>query len=439
MAGWWTALAYAVSLGIPVWVWREIHPVLTGLDSTAQAFAWGRLCGLVGAVCLVWQILFISRVKLVEGRFGLDRLTRWHHLNAFVAVLCLLVHAPLVTWANAQNALASYSEQLLDFWRTWDDLPGAMIGLSLLVLVTLAAWRPLRGLLSYEWWYRGHLLGYLAVLLAFGHQVEKGKDFVDGPRWFLVLWYLGHGLVLAGLLGRRFLVPLYRFWKHRFSVDKLVPEAGDATSVYLTGRDLASFPARGGQFVRVRFLAPGFWWEAHPFSLSAPPDGRSLRLTVKRLGDFTRRLPDLPPGTPVLIDGPHGIFTAARATGSKVLLIAGGIGITPIRSILEDLLTAGKDVVLLYTNRAEKSIHLRAELEAVAAGRARLVHILSDDPAWAGEKGYLDEARLKALVADLPEREVFQCGPPPMMEKLREILGRLGVPAARVYDERFSL
>lgn len=149
MAGWWTALTYALSLAVPFWVWRVTHPFLTGLDSTARALAWGRLCGLVGAVCLVWQILFISRVKLLEGRFGLDRLTRWHHLNAFVAVLCLLLHAPLVTWANAQNALVSMSEQLLDFWRTWHDLPEAMVGAVLLVLLTVAALRPLRRFISY--------------------------------------------------------------------------------------------------------------------------------------------------------------------------------------------------------------------------------------------------------------------------------------------------
>lgn len=102
-------------------------------------------------------------------------------------------------------------------------------------------------------------------------------------------------------------------------------------------------------------------------------------------------------------------------------------------------MAASKDVILLYANRNEQGIHLRTELETIAHGRARLIHILSDDPGWTGEKGYLDEPRLQALVPDLPEREVFQCGPPPMMEKLRVALGRLGVPASRIYEERFSL
>ena len=439
MAGWLTAALYGLSLFIPVLAWRESHPALTGLDRVALAFALGRLCGLIGAVCLVWQILFITRVKVLEQRFGLDHLTRYHHLNAFVAVLCLLAHGPLVTWAHADNAMATLSEQVLDFWKTWKGLQGAMIGQLLLVLLTFFAWRPLRDFFSYEWWYRGHLLGYLGVGLAFAHQMGQGKDLVDGPKWFLAWWYLFHGLVLIGLLGRRFLMPLYRFWRHRFTVDRLVAEAGDATSIYISGRDLAAFPARGGQFVRVRFLATGFWSEAHPFSLSAPPDGCHLRLTIKRLGDFTRRLPDLPPGTRVLIDGPHGIFTATRAFGPKVLLIAGGIGITPIRAIFEDLLAAGKDVLLLYANRNEQGIHLRAELETVAGNKARIIHILSDDKGWPGEKGYLDEGKIKALVPDLVEREVFQCGPPPMMEKVRRTLARLGVPERHIYDERFSL
>ncbi|MFZ2957483.1 MAG: ferric reductase-like transmembrane domain-containing protein [Candidatus Ozemobacteraceae bacterium] len=437
-----TGLVYVLTMLIPAIFWKINHGALGELDRDTLILAIGRLCGLLGSVGLVWQLLLISRAKMLEARFGLDTLTRFHHLNGFMTVVFLVFHGPMVTWGHASQAMVSCSEQLTDFLKNWNDLPQASIGQIFLFIVFFLSIGFARRRLSYETWYRMHLLGYLGIILAFGHQLEQGKEFVDHPA-MTNYWYAFYGIAFLLLIGRRFFMPLLFFIRHRFEVEKTVAEAGDAVSVYIRGNELAAFPARGGQFLRVRFLAPGFIGEAHPFSLSAPPNKDALRLTIKQSGDFTKKIPRLLPGTRVLIDGPHGIFTADRVRGTKVLLIAGGIGITPIHAILDDLLHAGKDLVLLFCNRNEKGITLRAELDAVLASvpgaHARIVHILSDDPTWTGEKGHLDQERLRRLVTDAAEREVFLCGPPPMMEKLRITLTSIGVPLSAIYDERFSL
>ena len=248
--------------------------------------------------------------------------------------------------------------------------------------------------------------------------------------------------MLVNLLGYRLVRPALAFFRHRFVVTRVVSEPGDVTSVYIGGRNLERFAIEAGQFMIVRFLAKGYRWEAHPFSMSCFPDGRQLRLSIKRLGDFTRRIPELKPGTPVLIDGPHGVFTARRCAADKVLLIAGGIGITPVRSLAEELVGAGRDVVLVYGNRNGQSIVFKDELDelvARAGGRLRVHYVMSDDPGWPGEKGRIDRDRLARLVPDIAGREVYFCGPPVMRKGIRAALANLGVPARRIHDERFAL
>jgi predicted ferric reductase len=118
----------------------------------------------------------------------------------------------------------------------------------------------------------------------------------------------------------RFLTPALLYWRHRFAVERLERETDDVISVVIRGRDLAAFPIRAGQFMFVRFWARPFWWQSHPFSISRLPDGNEIRLSIKGVGDFTASIPKLPPGTRVLIDGPHGVFTALRCRNRKVLM-----------------------------------------------------------------------------------------------------------------------
>ena len=141
---------------------------------------------------------------------------------------------------------------------------------------------------------------------------------------------------MAALVGLRIVLPVARSLRHRLRIERVVPEAPGVVSVEIGGVGLERLPVRAGQSLHWRFLARGHWWETHPFSLSAAPDGRRLRITVKDVGDYTRRLASLPPGTRVIIEGPSGGLTSAARRHPRVALIAGGVGIAPIRALLED-------------------------------------------------------------------------------------------------------
>lgn len=156
----------------------------------------------------------------------------------------------------------------------------------------------------------------------------------------------------------------------------------------------------------------------------------------------TRRVPSLRPGTPVVVDGPHGGLTSARCASPKALLVAGGIGITLLRALAEEMARAGRDAVLVYANRNLAGLVFKRELDELAgrsAGRLRVVYVLSDEAGWTGERGRVDGARLARLVPDLRERDVFLCGPRPLMRDLRRAASASGVPSARIHDERFAL
>ena len=443
-AGWLIVLASQVLIIVGFWAWNHVnHPLgnlLTG-DSVGQLLAWGRLAGLLAAFGALLQLILVGRVKWVERVFGLDRLTRLHGIIGFSLIVFLLAHPLLVTAGHALQAGTGRWEQFLDFCRSWRGVLAATVAFVLMVAAIGLSIAILRRRMRYETWYATHLTFYIAIALAFLHQVAVGSDFTDN-RWFAAYWYALYAFVFGNLIVYRVLRPLAAYARHRFTVTRLVPEASDVTSVYIEGRRMAAFPVEGGQFMIVRFLAPGFRWEAHPFSMSRRPDGQQVRLTIKALGDFTRRIPDLKPGTPVLIDGPHGIFTARRCQSPKVLLIAGGIGITPIRAMAEDLLTAGRDVILIYGNRNRTSVVFKNELDdmaSAASGRLRVVHVMSDDPQWDGEKGRVDRDRIARLVPDVREREVYLCGPPVMMKIVRSALAALGVSRSRLHYERFAL
>jgi predicted ferric reductase len=439
---WLLALASQVLTATGFWLWNHLHhPLgnqLTG-DPAGQLLAWGRLAGLLAAFGCLLQITLVGRMKWVERAFGLDRLTRIHHAVGFSLVVFLLAHPVLVTLGHAWRMDARFADQWVDFCRNWDGVLDAAIGLAMLLAAIALSVAAIRRRLRYETWRRTHLTIYVALALAFIHPLTTGSDLV-GNRSFRGYWIALYAFTFANLIGYRVLRPLWLFRRHRFVVTGLTRETADVTSVAIGGRNLDRLRAESGQFVIVRFLAPGFRWEAHPFSISRPPDGNGIRLTIKQLGDYTRRIPSLPVGTRAILDGPHGIFTARRSRSERVLLIAGGIGITPIRSVAEDLLVAGRDAVLVYANRNRGSVVFLDELARLAeTGRLRVIHVMSDDPDWSGERGTLTGDRVRRLVPDLSERDVYLCGPPPMMRILRADLRQAGVRSDRIFFERFAL
>ena len=186
-------------------------------------------------------------------------------------------------------------------------------------------------------------------------------------------------MTLALLLFYRVALPIRDFFRYELRSSSVAAAAPGVTSIEVGGRGLHRLHAVAGQFMLWRFLTPGRWWQAHPFSLSAMPDGRTLRLTAKAVGDFTQRArTTCSPGTRVMVEGPFGVLTSAAMRTDKALLIAGGIGITPLRALFEEL-ARSIDVVLIYRAVAKREFVLREELEEIAARWGATLHLLPGD------------------------------------------------------------
>jgi len=297
--------------------------------------------------------------------------------------------------------------------------------------------RMARARLSREAWYALHLYAYLAVALSFAHQLAIGTDFTDDPIariWWVGLYVAVFGTILAWRVGR----PIAFNLRHRLQVHSVKREADGIVSMYITGRDLQGIDAKPGQFFLWRFIGATGWAKAHPFSLSAVPNGRYLRITVKALGDDTRRLQRVRPGTRVFAEGPYGTFTTDRRTRRRVALIAGGIGITPLRAIVESLAVEPGDATLLYRAAYARDVAFKDELTKLAQQRGLQLHALVGPEIGDDRTDKLGVPALQALVPDIAERDVFVCGPPAMVDALRRRLALLGVPRNHVHFERFA-
>jgi predicted ferric reductase len=442
----------------PLWSHRELYYALFAGNALLVVLFWwtatgdqpvrsagdalnalGRVTGLLGTYLVLWQLLLMTRQPWLDAAFGLDRLAVLHRWNGYLALGLLLAHGVLQTLGYQLVDRLSTFDQLGDFVNAYDGLLPAIAGLLLLVLVVGVSITVARRRLAYETWYFVHLYTYLAIALAFAHELAVGADLI-ASRAFALYWWLLYGVVAACLLGFRVALPLARFGRHRFRVERLQREAAGVVSIYIAGRQLDRLRAEAGQFMIWRFLDRDRWWQAHPFSLSAAPGGSRLRLTVKRIGDFSGRAATIRPGTPVLVEGPFGGFTPRAASRPKVLLIAGGIGITPLRALAEELADEGRDVCLVHRCRREQDAVFRDELRRLAERpNVRVEYLLSEQRARRGGQDPLSRASLARLVPDAAQRDVFVCGPPAMTRLVELSLQRLGVPAAQVHTEAFRL
>jgi predicted ferric reductase len=415
--------------------------LVTVLYATAGASAnllitVGRLAGLYGALLLTFQLVLVARLGWLDRRLGMDRLTSLHRWTGFTLVWLLVGHAVFVTYGYAESEQVAPVPMLVELAETTEGVLRAIVALVLIMGVGALSVRYARRRLAYETWHFIHLYSYLAVLLAFSHQIATGQTFV-GSAFARAYWWTLWGAALGAVLLGRVLIPLHRNLRHRLRVSHVVAESPDVVSVHVTGRHLDELPARAGQFFLWRFLTRGRWWQANPYSLSAAPDGKSLRLTAKALGDGSAGLRRVRPGTWVFAEGPYGAFTALHRRAPNAVLIAGGVGVTPIRALLEDL--AGHLVVLYRVNSNADAVFL-AELAALAHRRGAVIHLLAGPPSAAGAYGpLLGAASIAALVPDVLERDVFVCGPPGMTRAALDSLRRLGVPGDRVHAERFAL
>jgi predicted ferric reductase len=426
------------------------HELLTG-DAGSRLTAVGRLTGLVAMDLLLVQLVLAARVPWVDRVYGMDRALKAHRILGRVTVPLVLVHVGTIVvgsaLGDARTGVVGWMRELLSLVLGDGDLLLAALATVALVAIAVTSVQIARRRIGYEAWHVVHLTAYAAVVLSVPHELSLGSD-LTASAWSRAYWWTLWVVVAASVLWWRLLLPVARSARHGLRVVEVVEESDGVWSVVMRGRHLDRLQVRAGQFFNWRFVTPRLLLAAHPWSLSSAPDGRSLRITVRGLGDHSSAIADLEPGTFVLVEGPYGAFTTQARVRRKVLLLAAGIGVTPVRALLEELVTQRQalpgDVTVVYRANDASQLPLHAELEALVeladhhletlVGPPVAGSVLPEGVGGAGS----DAERLARLVPDLARHEVYLCGPPQWMLLAHQAIRRAGVPGPHVHDERFG-
>jgi predicted ferric reductase len=420
-----------------LWLWWRNTPPVN--DTGAWILGAGRITGLLAGYLTALVVLQMARVPALECRVGSDRVARWHSASGRYTLCLVLAHVVLTMEGYALQAGRSPWDLVRQTAESVGELPDlgkAVIGTALLVVVGLVSIGPVRRRMPYDAWYHLHLLTYAAVFLTFWHQLTTGNDFATEPV-ATAFWYGLYGAVTVLVVWYRLLTPVRLNLRHRMRVEAVIEETPSIVSVLIGGRRLHRIGAEPGQFFRWRFLAPGMRFSSHPYSLSATPRPDQLRITVKAIGDHSARLRELRPGTRVWAEGPYGALTAVRRSLGKVLLVAGGVGITPIRALFETLPGAAGDLTLLYRANSTADLALWDELAEIADERGAQLMYAVNSPG--GERPDISAESLRQKIADIERHDVFLCGPPGFAQSVYDALRGAGVPARRIHHESFAM
>jgi len=424
-----------------------------GGEDQASGFQWqntgqffqniGRITALQGGYLALVEILLLARLPFLERFFGFDKLTNWHRWIGHTVLWLVLAHVVFSVWGYAKADQAFVPGETFGdkYWAYLTDgiFPGmiiATIGTILLIFIAVSSYAVARRHLKYELWYGLHFTAYAAIALAFFHEVPAGNELVHNPIQAEYVWDATFAATAALVIWYRLVWPVVQNRRYGLRVTELVEEGPGVWSLRISGRDLSRYGARAGQFFFWRFLTRGFWYTQHPFSISEAPKGDSFRITVKALGDHTAKLGRLKVGTRVLAEGPFGVFTSDTRTRDKVLMIAGGIGITPVRALLEEF---RGDVVTIYRALTERDLVLRDEIDELIARNGGKVEYVVGDHATPEGRRLLTPEHLHELVPDIDQREIYACGPPAMLALIERTLHRSNLHGRHVHVERFAI
>lgn len=421
-------------------------PLLLALGrNVARLDAWeraGAALGMVALVAMAIQFVTSGRFEAVSGRLGIDKIMAFHKLAARWVLIIVILH-PLIyvlpTWADdpALGAERMTAYLTLPHYRT-----GVVALVAVLALVVSSILRD-RLPWRYEMWRATHVvLGLLAVGGGLHHAVTAGRFSAMGPVHWLWWWVgLAAIAVMAVLYGWRWILLHRQPWQLA-SVTRLADRMWELDIQPAKGTRALGYSA--GQFVWMTEGRRRFPLFDHPFSIADSPKRPGLSLIIKEVGDFTRGIGNLAPGTAIGIDGPYGEFTLHQHPGDGVVLLAGGVGIAPVMGLLRDLVARRdpRPVRLAYAAGVPANFACLPEIEAARQVLDLQVMLISEEDAedWAGLVGRLTHDRLRDLLQGLdPERTVaLICGPGPMVTAVSDALLDLGLPMNKVIYERFD-
>jgi predicted ferric reductase len=419
-------------------VLAPLFALLFGSHPPARAFwtEFSAAIGYAGLAMMGLQFGLTARFRYVTEPWGEDVVYHFHRQISLVAVALVIAH-PIILFIIRPGLLSL----LNSITAPWRARFAALSTYSLIALVVMALWRT-KLKLSYEAWHIWHVvLAVVAVTAGIVHMV--GWSFYLADPWKRGLWIALTLFWIGLLLYVRIIKPLF-ILRRPYRIKEVRQERGDTWTLVMQPEGHSGFRFTPGQFGWLTVYGSPFKISAHPFSFSssaAVTDG-SVAMSIRKLGDFTNKIAEVPVGRRVYIDGPYGAFTIGHPADMHVL-VAGGVGITPMMSMIRTLADRGdkRPVVLLYGSKNWDEITFREELEALKARlNLTVVYVLENPPDdWTGERNFIDADVFKRhLQAPYDEHEYFICGPGAMMDAIEKALGELRVPISKYHSERYS-
>ncbi|GAB3271931.1 ferric reductase-like transmembrane domain-containing protein [Sinomonas notoginsengisoli] len=407
----------------------------------------GIVAGLIGTDLVLVMLLLAARLPWVDRAIGHDRAMAVHGTLGKPALYLLLAHmAFLLLGYGASEGLNPVAEGVA-LWNLVPDMWLAFISMAVFIAVGVTSLVAVRRRMPYEFWHVIHLLTYAAVLTGLPHQFSVGGLFAEG-HWQRLYWEASYWGVVVTLAWFRVITPLVRTWRHQLTVTRVVEEAPGVASIEMSGLRLAELTGEGGRFFIWRFLAPGLWWHAHPFSLSADPGGNAvkhgLRITVRGLGSGSAALRRMRPDTKVAIAGPYGNFTHSSRTRPGLVLVGSGIGITPIRALLERAEFAPGDATVILRAGAQDRLYLREEIAGLCRARGAVLYELVGHRARASawlpshQSGLHLTDYLPPGAPPLADSDLYVCGPRNWSDAVLADAKAAGARDAQLHRERFD-
>ena len=419
------ALAYAQGKP-PRPIWDEIS---SGLALTAFSI-------------LLVEFLLSGRFHSISKRIGMDVTMRFHQLLARTATVFVLVHPFLYTTPTG----IPRPDDITGLGHIGLTGPSIVSGLSAWFLLTVLVGTAIfRNQISYtyEAWRAGHVFGAILIAALSAHHVFSAGRYSGDVT--LHLFWLGLLAAAGGTILLVYLVrPLVRL-RNPYYVDSVRQAALKTWEVDIKPTRNKSLNFVAGQFVWLRIGCGPFSLRENPFSIaSAPADRSRLSFVIKEQGDFTSNIGQIARGAVAYVDGPHGNLTLERRRAAGIGLVAGGVGIAPLLSILRQLQNDGdrRPIILVYGNRRQEQIVHLDELQTLSETLdLKVAHVLSEPPPdWHGNVGMVDGALVKKLFSfDGADRWCyFLCGPPPMIDAAEWALLEKGIPDWQIVSERFA-
>lgn len=393
-----------------------------------------------GLAMMGLQFVLTARFKVLKAPYGSDIVYFFHRQISFVTIFLIACHPIL---------LFIFEPKLLGLLNLWTAPWAARFGVSAIILMVfligLSIWRKnLR--LEYDRWRIGHgILAILVMIFALIHVEMRG--YYLNSVWKQTFWAV-YVLFWIGVLAWVRLIKPFLLVQKPYLIEEVIQERGNAWTVALRPEGHSGLRFIPGQFAWITLFGSPFTDHEHPFSFSSSAEEHGkISFTIKSLGDFTSKINDLKSGQIAYIDGPFGAFSVDRhPLAREFVFVAGGIGITPIMSMLRTLADRNdiRPITLLYANKTLDSVTFYDEIETLKERLTlKVIHVLESPPTgWTGEQGFITTSM---LLKYLPknhspnECEIFICGPTPMMNAVEKNLSMIKIPYGDFHSERFDM